>query len=1101
MGAPMHGWGLGNIKHALIAGALVAGLLATPQAALTATAAAAACANDIACENELPGAPPSEWDISGSGDPDVQGFSTDISVDRGERIDFKVRSTTPYTIRIYRTGYYQGLGARLVQALPGTIQPQSQPPCINDVTTDLLDCGNWDVSASWDVPASAVSGVYIAVLNRQGGGASHITFIVRDDTSHSDLVFQTSDTTWQAYNRFGADFYGGGTHGSPARAYKISYNRPMVTRGAVPWGRDYYFANEFPLVRFLERNGYDVSYIAGPDTDRRGDLLRNHRTFLSVGHDEYWSGRQRANVEAARDAGVNLMFLSGNEMYWRVRWEPSIDGSSTSYRTLTSYKETWQFGKVDPSAEWTGTFRDPRYASQANGAGLPENAVTGTIFKANHDDLALTVDAREGRLRLWRNTSLAGLPAGESRQLTPSTVGYESDEDLDNGFRPPGLIRLSTTVGPTPQYVHGFGNLEEPTYIRPGTTTHHLTMYRAASGALVFGAGTVQWTWGLDDTHDAPGTPPPADDRMQQAQVNLLADMGAQPTTLMPTLTPASASTDTVGPTVAITSGAAGQQANGDRVTIEGTATDAGGGEVAGVEVSTDRGATWHPATGTTSWSYTYTQHGYGARAVRVRAVDDSANIGPARTRHPDVACPCSIFGDEVPETPADSDTSASHLGLRFVPTRDGQVTGVRFYKGPGNDGVHVGRLWSATGVELAQATFSAESATGWQQVSFASPVAVQAGQTYVVSYTAPQGRYAVLSDAFELAGIEADPLSVPGGFAGGESGVYANSPTGFPDQSFRNTNYYVDVLFQPSGAPDGAPTLAVTDRQPAPGATGVATNASVTVGFSAPVEPGHSFTLRSGGSPVAGSVSSSEGGRRLTFTPSAALPALAQVTVDLAGVTSDDGVDLEPLSWTFTTAAGPATPPGTPGTPGTPGNPGDTGNPGDPAHPAQGLRSATLFGGTKPTSRPSARRGTEVGVQFSATRDGTVTALRYFQVRGTPAPRSVSLWSSNGTRLAKVTLPRAGSRPTKGGWRVIEVDAPVALSEGRSYVASYYLPAGGAARTTHFYKTQVWKSGPLRAARAGNGRFVIAGRSRFPRRVARGVNFFADVRFVFQDR
>ena len=790
------------MKRLLLAVAMITALLAIPQAAINGgtRAAAATCTNEIACENEKAGAPPEDWDITGAGDPDVQGFSTEISVDRGDRVDFKISSATAYTVRIYRTGYYQGLGARLVDTLPGTVQPQAQPQCVSDVSTDLVDCGNWAVSASWNVPADAVSGVYLAVLLRQGGGASHITFIVRDDASHSDLVFQTSDTTWQAYNRYGgADYYGGGTHGSPARAFKVSYNRPMATRTSVPWGRDYYFANEFPLVRFLERNGYDVSYIAGPDTDRLGHLLTNHRTFLSVGHDEYWSGRQRANVEAARDAGVNLMFLSGNEMYWRVRWENSIDGNNASYRTMTSYKETWEFGKVDPSPEWTGTFRDPRYASQANGAGIPENAVTGTLFKANHDDLAITVDAREGRLRLWRNTPLANLSDGESRALTASTVGYESDEDVDNGFRPPGLIRLSTTVGPTPEYVSGFGNLG-PAYIGPDTTTHHLTMHRAASGALVFGAGTVQWTWGLDDVHDAPGgNPPPADPRMQQAQVNLLADMGAQPTTLMAGLTQASASTDTVGPTVSITAGADGQQPNGARVTIQGTAQDAGGGQVAGVEVSTDKGATWHPATGTTSWSYTYTQHGYGARAVRVRAVDDSANIGPAKVRHPMASCPCSVFGDEVPETPAINDNSTSGLGLRFVPMRDGQV--------PASGSTRVRATRARTSARCgarrrpAEAShLGAESATGWQAVTFDSPVTVQAGQAYIAAYSAPNGRYAGQYDAFELSGLEADPLSVPGGFAAGvESGVFANSLLGFPDQTFRNTNYYVDVLFSPA--------------------------------------------------------------------------------------------------------------------------------------------------------------------------------------------------------------------------------------------------------------------------------------------------------------
>ena len=99
-------------------------------------------------------------------------------------------------------------------------------------------------------------------------------------------------------------------------------------------GRDFLFSNEYPMIRFLEHNGYDVSYICGVDTDRNGAAAQDHKVFLSVGHDEYWSGEQRANVEAARDAGVNLVFFSGNEVYWKTRWEPSIDGSNTPNRTL-----------------------------------------------------------------------------------------------------------------------------------------------------------------------------------------------------------------------------------------------------------------------------------------------------------------------------------------------------------------------------------------------------------------------------------------------------------------------------------------------------------------------------------------------------------------------------------------------------------------------------------------------------------------------------------------------------------------------------------------------------------------------------------------------
>ena len=306
-----------------LAVALVAALLpvAAPAALLPIANAADPCSpllNAIACENSKPGSPASEWDISGAGDSDIQGFATEISVNAGQPISFKVDTNAAnYTIGIYRTGWYQGLGARKIADVTPSALRQTQPQCRSDVTTELYDCGTWAVSATWQVPATAVSGVYIALLTRpDNGGQSHITFIVRYDGSHSDVVFQTSDTTWQAYNSYGgSNFYEGAANG---RAYKISYNRPFNTRGG-PDGRDFYFSNEYPLVRFLEKNGYDVSYISGLDTDRNGALLLNHKVFLSVGHDEYWSGAQRANVEAARDAGVNLQFLSGNEMYWRTR--------------------------------------------------------------------------------------------------------------------------------------------------------------------------------------------------------------------------------------------------------------------------------------------------------------------------------------------------------------------------------------------------------------------------------------------------------------------------------------------------------------------------------------------------------------------------------------------------------------------------------------------------------------------------------------------------------------------------------------------------------------------------------------------------------------
>src|SRR5262249_43117933 len=160
--------------------------------------------NPIPAENQLTGNPRSEWDITGSGDSTIQGFATDISVNKGGTISFKVTTTAAgFSMNIYRLGYYQGNGARKVATISG-ITGRNQPACITDAATGLYDCGTWTVSTSWSVPATAVSGYYIARIARNdNGGASHIPFIVRDDALQADVVLQANDTTWQAYNQYG----------------------------------------------------------------------------------------------------------------------------------------------------------------------------------------------------------------------------------------------------------------------------------------------------------------------------------------------------------------------------------------------------------------------------------------------------------------------------------------------------------------------------------------------------------------------------------------------------------------------------------------------------------------------------------------------------------------------------------------------------------------------------------------------------------------------------------------------------------------------------------------------------------------------------------
>src|SRR5215813_8120505 len=534
----------------------------------------------IACENTKPGDPAADWQVSGAGDSTIQGFATQMSVTPGQTVSFKINTpSTRYHIDILRVGWYQGMGAtKVVSGMqPTATLPQSQPTCKNDTaSTGLIDCGNWAVSASWAVPSTAVSGLYLAHLKRDdttSGNGSLIPFVVRNDASHSSILFQTDDETWQAYNTYGGNSLYNCTVNCPPGtplaykgASKVSYNRPWHS-GADDDGASWFMYTEYPMIRFLEENGYDVSYTSGVDMGQSGaaSLIEQHKVFLTAGHDEYWSGQQRANVTAARDARVNLAFFSGNEVFWKTRWEPSIDGSSTPNRTLVAYKETDYDAAVDPQdpPTWTGTWMDPRFSPPGDG-GQPQNALTGQLFDVNSGTTDITVPSAYSKLRFWRGTRVAGLASEQSTALDQGvgTLGYEWDTDADNGFRPPGLMDMSSTTSNSAEIFTDYGGTTKAN----STATHHLTLYRAASGALVFGAGTVQWSWGLDNGGGTGNT----DTAMQQATVNLFADMGnVQPATLMAGRTTATASTDTTPPTSTITAPAQGATlANGSAVTI-----------------------------------------------------------------------------------------------------------------------------------------------------------------------------------------------------------------------------------------------------------------------------------------------------------------------------------------------------------------------------------------------------------------------------------------------------------------------------------------------------------------------------------------------------
>ncbi len=363
----------------------------TAPAATTFTALAVpANQNPIVLENEKAGTAQSVWQIApGADSTKIQGFTTGISTPLGGTVQFKINNQTGngnYSIQIYRLGYYGGDGATLVTTLGHTGSPVVQPNALTDAATGLVDAGNWSVTDSWAVPSTATSGVYVANVI-DGTQVFQIPFVITNPSSTSDIVFQTSDETWQAYNGWGGNnLYGGNgpSTGTPGAAFAVSYNRPIVTRdsiGTFAGPQDSLFGAEYSAIYWLEENGYDVSYISGIDAATNGALLLNHKVFMDAGHDEYWTDSQVANVEAAENAGVNLAFLSGNEVFWQTRLSPSLDSTADANRTLVSYKDTHFNQIVDPSGTATGTFQDPRFGTPP----MPSNALTGTLFQVDQN--------------------------------------------------------------------------------------------------------------------------------------------------------------------------------------------------------------------------------------------------------------------------------------------------------------------------------------------------------------------------------------------------------------------------------------------------------------------------------------------------------------------------------------------------------------------------------------------------------------------------------------------------------------------------------------------------------------------------------------------
>ncbi len=309
--------------------------------AASALAAETKSATLIADENRRPGA--LDWQLTrvrldkqaGVRASTIEGYCSRQSVLAGETLDIFV-STSPaakFTIEIFRTGYYGGRGARLMTAL-GPLEGKKQPdPAMGEKR--LMEC-RWEPSASVKIPADWPSGVYLGRLTTLPDAAdkpywqSYVVFIVRD-TRQAGILLQCSDNTWQAYNKWpeNTSLYTD-PRGAHARGVASSFDRPygkyaQIYENPQSIGSGEWLCFEFPLAYWLEEHGYDVTYCSNSDCLDSAQITRA-KTFISVGHDEYWDVRQYHAVKGAIDDGVSALWLCGNSVFSVVPFSPSSDG-------------------------------------------------------------------------------------------------------------------------------------------------------------------------------------------------------------------------------------------------------------------------------------------------------------------------------------------------------------------------------------------------------------------------------------------------------------------------------------------------------------------------------------------------------------------------------------------------------------------------------------------------------------------------------------------------------------------------------------------------------------------------------------------------------
>jgi hypothetical protein len=432
----------------------------------TVRATSATAASPVQRENSRPGTP--GWEIPARAGTVIAGYASETSVAPGQGFHLHVAAPpgSRYRVLVFRLGWYRGVGGRLIMCLPGCRSSHAaiaQPPPTTPGSITGLFPAPWRVTDRVEIPPDAVSGYYEAKLEIVGGAyagaVGSVPLIVRQSPAApaSALLVQVPVNTWEAYNRWGGkSLYRFGTR---MHAVEVSFDRPfdqqlfdnMVTKLELPW------------VRFLERNGIDVSYQTDVDTDREPGSLLHHRLVFAIGHDEYWTQQMRDAFNRALALSTNLMFGSDSDD-WRMRY-------AAGRRTIVE----WRDPSIDPVHNrrldngFFSTFGEPecqlmgvqhQWAAQRNLIAPPTSY---TVVGPSSDP--------------W--LAAAGLAPGD---VIPGVVGYEWDSFTPGCFTGQ-VVPLMTTLLPGSDGV---------------TQSADMVRATAPSGGRVFAMGTMELAWALD---------------------------------------------------------------------------------------------------------------------------------------------------------------------------------------------------------------------------------------------------------------------------------------------------------------------------------------------------------------------------------------------------------------------------------------------------------------------------------------------------------------------------------------------------------------------------------------------------------------------------